>query len=97
MTIDYDTPRRARIEAQDEPLDELTRRRNETSVAAVDVDDDAAESFDLPDADRTGEVLMVRVIPKQADEFTCRSCFLVQHRNRLASGSPGKEICTDCA
>ena len=26
----------------------------------------------------------MRVVPKQADEFTCSSCFLVHHRNRLA-------------
>jgi hypothetical protein len=39
----------------------------------------------------------VRVIPKQADEFTCSSCFLVHHRSRLASEKDGRMICTDCA
>ncbi len=37
------------------------------------------------------------VIPKQADEFTCTSCFLVQHRTRLAPASGGRTICVDCA
>ena len=46
---------------------------------------------------RSGEELSVRVIPKQADEFTCSSCFLVQHRSRLASEKGGVMICTDCA
>jgi hypothetical protein len=45
----------------------------------------------------SGEELSVRVIPKQADEFTCSCCFLVQHRSRLASEKNGVMICTDCA
>lgn len=94
MTVDYDTPRRTRVEDQDEPLDEFAARRNETAVA---LDGDEADSFYLPDADLTGEELMVAVIPKQPDEFTCRSCFLVHHRNRLARGSGGDQICTDCS
>ena len=45
--------------------------------------------------DLSDEELVVRVIPKQADEFTCSSCFLVHHRSRLADA--GAMICTDCA
>ena len=37
------------------------------------------------------------VVPKQADEFTCTSCFLVQHRSRLAPFSATALICIDCA
>ncbi|QTJ70847.1 DUF4193 family protein (plasmid) [Rhodococcus sp. ZPP] len=40
-----------------------------------------------------GEELTVRVIGKQADEFT--SCFLVHHRTRLADAA--QLICRDCA
>jgi hypothetical protein len=58
---------------------------------------ESAESFELPGADLSGEELSVRVIPKQADEFTCSSCFLVHHRSRLASEKNGVMICTDCA
>ncbi|MCW2655442.1 MAG: hypothetical protein JWR32_6418, partial [Mycobacterium sp.] len=54
-------------------------------------------SFELPGADLSGEELSVRVIPKQADEFTCSSCFLVHHRSRLAGANGGVMICTDCA
>ena len=50
----------------------------------------------LPDADLSGEELTVRVVPKQADEFTCSSCFLVQHRNRLALQKGDQLICADC-
>ena len=67
-------------------------------AAVVDIDEsDTAESFELPGADLSEEVLSVRVIPKQADEFTCSSCFLVHHRSRLASESGGQLICMDCA
>ena len=58
---------------------------------------ESAESFELPGADLSGEELSVRVIPKQADEFTCGSCFLVHPRSRLASEKKGVMICTDCA
>jgi len=30
-----------------------------------------------PGADLSGEELSVRVVPKQADEFTCSACFLI--------------------
>lgn len=95
MTVDYDAPRRTPVD--DEPLDELAARRNATSTAVLDIDEtDVAESYDLPGADLSGEELVVRVIPKQHDEFTCSSCFLVQHRSRLARGRNGESICTDC-
>jgi hypothetical protein len=55
------------------------------------------EFFELPGADLSAEELSVRVIPKRADEFTCSSCFLVQHRSRLAGDKDGQLICADCA
>ena len=58
------------------------------SPRSVDVDEtDFNENLELPGADLSGEELTVRVLPKQEDEFTCSSCFLVQHRTRLA-GDP---------
>jgi len=38
-----------------------------------------------------------RVVPKQADEFTCSTCFLVHHRHRYAGERAGLPICRDCA
>jgi hypothetical protein len=98
MATDYDAPRVTEADA-DESLEDLTtRRKNEAATAVIDVDDsDAADSFDLPDADLTGEELTVRVVPKQADEFVCSSCFLVFHHSRLALGKDGKQFCVDCA
>lgn len=95
MTVDYDAPRRAPVDAEDDSLDELAGR---STAVGLDVDDsDTAESYELPGADLSGEELMVRVVPKQADEFTCSSCFLVHHRSRLARGTNGSSVCTDCA
>jgi hypothetical protein len=34
----------------------------------------------------------VRVMPQQADEFTCTSCFLVHHRSRLARETRGQRL-----
>jgi len=99
MPTDYDAPRRTETDdVSEDSLEELKARRNEAASAVVDVDEsESAENFELPGADLSGEELSVRVIPKQADEFTCSSCFLVQHRSRLASEKNGVMICTDCA
>jgi hypothetical protein len=35
------------------------------------------------------------VMPRQEDEFTCMSCFLVHHRSQLADAN--RLICRDCA
>lgn len=99
MPTDYDAPRRTETDdVSEDSLEELKARRSEAAAAVVDADEsETAESFELPGADLSGEELSVRVMPKQADEFTCSSCFLVQHRSRLASAKNGAMICTDCA
>ena len=96
MATDYDAPRRTETDdVSEDSLEELKARRNEAQSAVVDVDEsESAENFELPGADLSGEELSVRVIPKQADEFTCSSCFLVHHRSRLASEKNGVMICT---
>jgi hypothetical protein len=94
MATDYDAPRVGESDdTADTSLEQLTASRKDTQSPVVDVEDtDTAESFELPGADLSGEELTVRVIPKQADEFT--SCFLVHHRSRLAD--PAQLICRDC-
>jgi hypothetical protein len=99
MPTDYDAPRAQNAdEAGDQSLEDLaSRRREQADVAVLDVDDgDAVDAIDLPDIDLSGEELIVRVIPKQPDEFTCSSCFLVHHRNRLALQSGDRLVCSDC-
>lgn len=97
MATDYDAPRTKEAdEVGDESLEDLaTQRRASVDTAVID-EDETVDSFDLPDADISGEELTVRVIPKQADEFTCSSCFLVQHRNRLALQRGNDQVCVDC-
>ena len=100
VTTDYDAPRRSTLEDVDpESLDALTAAAT-TAARSPDVDleeDDTAEGIDLPGADLSGEVLTMPVIPRQADEFTCTSCFLVQHRSRIAAHSASRPVCLDCA
>ncbi|MFW2240019.1 DUF4193 domain-containing protein [Rhodococcus opacus] len=96
MATDYDAPRVTESdESTDTSLEQLTASRKDTQSPGVDVEDtDTAESFELPGADLSGEELTVRVIPRQTDEFTCTTCFLVHHRSRLADSE--QRICRDC-
>jgi hypothetical protein len=68
-----------------------------SSMAIMDDDPDVVPFFELPGADLPDEELSVTIIPQRADEFTCSSCFLVQHRSRLRTSSSGLPICADCA
>ncbi len=94
---DYDTRRVSDVETVDRSaLRDLAPALPRSS--AVSVDDDGSDAFfELPDADLAGEDLSVKVIPARADEFTCSSCHLVQHRSRLRSAGAERPICADCA
>jgi hypothetical protein len=96
MATDYDAPRKTEDEAGEESIEELKARRHDKNSGKVDEDEvEAAESFELPGADLSHEELAVEVRPRQEDEFTCMSCFLVHHRSQLADAK--KMICKDCA
>jgi hypothetical protein len=99
---DYDAPRRNQVEeTDDDSLQTLKARRTDTKSGAIDVDEtDLNEALELPGADLSNlseDELTMRVVPKQADEFTCSSCFLVHHRSRIARQARGQMICRDCA
>src|SRR5690606_23990712 len=98
MATDYDAPRKTDEDVEQDSIQELQARRSDKSSGVVDEDEtEAAEGFELPGADLSGEELAVRVLPRQADEFTCSSCFLVHHRSQLAYEKAGQMICTECA
>ena len=102
MATDYDAPRKTDEDLDTDSIEELkTRRTEKTSSSRVDEDEtEAAEGFELPGADLSGEELSVQVLPRQQDEFTCTNCFLVKHRSQLnatQSSSEGQLICNDCA
>jgi hypothetical protein len=98
MATDYDSPRKTDDELTEDSLQELQARRMDKSSTVIDLDpDDVAESLELPGADLSNEELSFRVIPRQADEFTCSSCFLVHHRSQLAEARGGQLVCRECA
>ena len=99
MATDYDAPRKTdEDELGENSIEELKSRRVDKSASSVDVDEtEQAESFELPGADLSGEEYSVRVVPKQADEFTCSRCFLVHHRSQLAKEKDGMPVCKECA
>jgi len=97
MATDYDAPRKTDDELSEDSIEELKARRVDKSSSSVDVDEaEQAEGFELPGADLSGEELSYRVIPRQADEFTCSRCFLVHHRSQLAKETNGQQICREC-
>lgn len=98
MATDYDSPRKTDDEMSEDSLEELKARRVDKSASVVDVDEaDLAESLELPGADLSNEELSVRVLPRQADEFTCSHCFLVHHRSQLATQNGTQLVCKECA
>ena len=98
MATDYDAPRKTEDDLGEDSIEELKARRVDKGASAVDVDEtEQAEGFELPGADLSGEELSVRVLPRQADEFTCSQCFLVHHRSQLAKDVGGQPVCRECA
>ncbi len=98
MATDYDAPRKTDEELNEDSIEELKARRHDKNSGKVDEDEvEAAESFELPGADLSHEELSVQVLPRQEDEFTCSTCFLVHHRSQLATSKNGVLVCQDCA
>jgi hypothetical protein len=98
VATDYDSPRKTDDDINEDSLQELQARRMDKSSSTIDLDpDDVAEGLELPGADLSNEELTFRVIPRQADEFTCTRCFLVHHRSQLAEERNGNPVCRECA
>ncbi len=98
MATDYDASRKTEDEQKEESREarRLTSGEQDKTSGKIDEDEsELAESYELPGADLSDEVLSVEVTPKQSDEFTCTSCFLVQHESRRASQAV--DLCADCA
>jgi hypothetical protein len=96
VATDYDAPRKTEVDEPEESIEALKSQRHDKNSGKVDEDEtEAAESFELPGADLSDLELSIEVTPKQDDEFTCTSCFLVHHRSQLANTNVG--YCSDCA
>jgi hypothetical protein len=84
-------------EDEDEDEDEADDEDVEASLdvilkerLVVEDEPDDEEPADVEDRSELTE----RVLPKQPDEFVCRSCFLVKHPSQLADKK--KMLCRDC-
>lgn len=97
MATDYDTPRNTDDDLDAESIEELKSRRAEAAMRRIDLNEGESGPVELPGADLSGEELTVQILPRQADEFTCTRCFLVQHRSRLARRTRRDAICQECA
>ena len=98
MATYHDAPRKTDEELAEDSLEELKARRAEKTSSPVEVDEaELAETIELPGADLSSENLTVQVVPKQSDEFTCMSCFLVHHRSQFDHEGKSGPICKDCS
>jgi hypothetical protein len=98
MATDYDASRKTEDEQKEESLEARRLASGDQDKTSGKVDEDEAEladTYELPGADLSHETLSIEVTPKQADEFTCTVCYLVQHESRRSS--PAADVCSDCA
>lgn len=96
MATDYDAPRR-RVEDELETDSLEGLKASESDNSGIDDDGEIVEPFEPPTVDLTGEELNVEVIPRQENEFTCSSCYLVQPNKLLDHMEGDDAICRDCA
>jgi hypothetical protein len=89
---DFDSGNRS-IEAEDS-LEEIIARKPEQPVGVAEDENDLAFEMELAGGEEINDELSIRPVPVQANEFTCRSCFLVKHRSQLANEK--KTLCRDC-
>lgn len=95
MATDYDAPRVREGDEEKDAMVELDAVRPHSAVDLLDDDSDVTEGHVLPGADLSDLSLEVWVVPRQADEFSCRGCFLLVHRSQ--ESKPGTSLCRDCA
>ncbi|WP_448850894.1 DUF4193 family protein [Corynebacterium sp. 335C] len=99
MAIDYDAPRTDdREEIETDSLEGLQAAEDDGRIDDND-DGEIVEPLELPGVELAGEELEVQFKPRQDNEFTCGSCFLVMNRRMIAyvPEDGGLPICEDCA
>jgi hypothetical protein len=77
----------------EEPEDEDVEASLDVILKERLVVEDEPEDEEPADVEDRSE-MTERVLPKQPDEFVCRSCFLVKHPSQLADKK--KMLCRDC-
>jgi hypothetical protein len=98
VATDYDEVRPEVAESRIAPLEAVkSANSSDTRSVVLELDEtDTVDRVELPGADLSGEELIIQVIPRAADEFTCYSCFLVRHRSQLAREKDGHAYCMEC-
>jgi hypothetical protein len=97
MTVDYDLLRAVDLDVEGERVGGALEAGGPAVGVGLDLEAGGDEPLELPAADVAYEELLVRVLPRQADEFTCTGCFLVQHKSRIARGVGDGALCPECA
>lgn len=86
--------------SQAERAKEIAQLKAGKNAAMANLVDEAetpmAEEYVLPGGDATQEEVSIEILPEQADEFTCASCFMVRHRTQLAREDTGQKFCSEC-
>lgn len=98
LATDYDELRTEVKESQNDSLEAL-KSANAPDARSVVRELDEADDMDsvgIPGGEFVAEELIVQVIPKGDDEFTCYSCFLVRHRSQVAREKDGHAYCIEC-
>lgn len=95
MATDYDAPRKT--DEETESIQALQERVPDKMSGVVDVDDSDNPGYELSGQDLADIDLDVVVLPPQADEFTCVSCFLVKHRSQVDHETKLGPVCAECA
>ena len=95
MATDYDAPRKT--DEETESIQALQERVPDKMSGVVDVDDSDNPGYELNGQGLADIDLDVVVLPPQADEFTCVSCFLVKHRSQVDHESKLGPVCLECA
>ena len=72
-------------------------RKTEEDLAEDSLEELKARRAEKASATVDVESLTVRVLPRQADEFTCSRCFLVQHRSQLDHEGKNGPVCRECS
>lgn len=79
---------------EEEPDDEDVEASLDMILKERLVVEEPEEDDEVPEPEDRSDGGVERVLPKQPDEFVCRSCFLVKHPNQLADQK--RMLCRDC-
>jgi hypothetical protein len=86
---------RARAATGDEDVESIQDLLVKQEARADEAEETEESVLTLTRDELRDESLAVKVVPPQANEFTCSNCYLVKHRSQLKDKA--KMLCRDCA